>query len=116
MPPPPPGRRSSTPALLDDGKVDRTRFGVYLGSGEGVQDFHNLMSLIAKSYRPEKRDVDHVVFTRGALELFHAEREAEQELHTTAAHLAAQFELDGPNFNCLTACAARARPSARRRR
>jgi 3-oxoacyl-[acyl-carrier-protein] synthase II len=92
--------------LLDDNKVDRTRFGVYLGSGEGVQDFHNLLSLIAQSYRPEKRDVDHPVFTRSAMAAFNAEREAEQELHTTAAHLAAHFELDGPNFNCLTACAA----------
>src|SRR5262249_39538835 len=31
--------------LLDDAKVDRTRFGVYLGSGEGIQDFHHLISL-----------------------------------------------------------------------
>ncbi len=34
--------------------------------------------------------------------------EAEQELHTTPAHLAAHFDLRGPNFNCLTACAASA--------
>src|SRR6185369_6968355 len=38
--------------------------------------------------------------------MLHAEREAEQELHTTAAHLADLFHLDGPNYNCLTACAA----------
>src|SRR5437660_12171031 len=29
--------------LLEDAKVDRTRFGVYLGSGEGIQDFHHLI-------------------------------------------------------------------------
>jgi 3-oxoacyl-[acyl-carrier-protein] synthase II len=92
--------------LLSDGKVDRTRFGVYLGSGEGVQDFPNLVSLIARSYRPETRTVDNAAFTREGLTTFHPEREAEQELHTTAAHLAAYFELDGPNFTCLTACAA----------
>src|SRR5262249_39695379 len=34
--------------LLDEGKADRTRFGVYLGSGEGIQDFHNLVSLVAR--------------------------------------------------------------------
>jgi 3-oxoacyl-[acyl-carrier-protein] synthase II len=45
-------------------------------------------------------------FERGALERFHPGRESEQELHTTAAHLAAHFGLEGPNFNCLTACAA----------
>ncbi len=36
----------------------------------------------------------------------HTEREREQELHTTAAHLADLFRLEGPNYNCLTACAA----------
>jgi 3-oxoacyl-[acyl-carrier-protein] synthase II len=93
--------------LLPGGaKVDRDRFGVYLGSGEGIQDFHNLTSLVAQAYRPEARAVDDGAFIRGALERFHAGREAEQELHTTPAHLAAYFDLRGPNFNCLTACAA----------
>jgi 3-oxoacyl-[acyl-carrier-protein] synthase II len=93
-------------AGIPDGKTDPARFGVYLGSGEGVQDFHNLMSLIAQAWRREQRVVDVAAFTAGGLRSFHGEREAEQELHTTAAHLAAHFGLDGPNFSCLTACAA----------
>jgi 3-oxoacyl-[acyl-carrier-protein] synthase II len=92
--------------LLDDTRVDRTRFGVYLGSGEGIQDFHNLLSLICRSYDPHKRFLDTAEFTRGGMVSFHPGREAEQELHTTAAHLAAHFNLCGPNYNCLTACAA----------
>jgi 3-oxoacyl-[acyl-carrier-protein] synthase II len=92
--------------LLEDGKADRTRIGVYLGSGEGIQDFHNLLSLIAEAYRPGDRSLDLARFERGGLASFHPGREAEQELHTTAAHLAAHFALEGPNFNCLTACAA----------
>jgi 3-oxoacyl-[acyl-carrier-protein] synthase II len=92
--------------LLDDSRVDRTRVGVYLGSGEGVQDFHSLITLIAGTTRPDNRSVDTAAFARGALARFHAGRESEQELHTTAAHLAAHFGLEGPNFNCLTACAA----------
>src|SRR5438552_9045847 len=92
--------------LLDDGKVDRTRFGVYLGSGEGVQDFHALLWLLSQAYQPSTRKVDDAAFMAGGLCHFHPEREAEQELHTTAAHLAGHFELDGPNFTCLTACAA----------
>jgi 3-oxoacyl-[acyl-carrier-protein] synthase II len=92
--------------LLDEGKVDPTRFGVYLGSGEGIQDFHNLISHIAHSATPDGRAVDMAAFARGTLAAFHPGREAEQELHTTAAHLAAHFGLEGPNFNCLTACAA----------
>jgi 3-oxoacyl-[acyl-carrier-protein] synthase II len=86
--------------------VDRERFGVYLGSGEGIQDFHHLVSLISDSYQPDSRAVDTARFTRGALHDFHAGREFEQELHTTPGHLANYFELLGPNYNCLTACAA----------
>lgn len=91
-----------------DARVDRDRFGVYLGSGEGIQDFSNLMALIAQSYRPETRAIDTAMFADGGLKSFHPQQEAEQELHTTAAHLAAHFDLRGPNFNCLTACAASA--------
>ncbi|HTU19077.1 MAG TPA: beta-ketoacyl-[acyl-carrier-protein] synthase family protein [Gemmataceae bacterium] len=92
--------------LLDDDRVNRDRFGVYLGSGEGIQDFHNLLSWIYQSYRRETRQLDTVSFERGTLSAFHPEREAEQELHTTPAHLATHFDLRGPNYNCLTACAA----------
>jgi len=91
---------------LDAARVDRNRFGVYLGCGEGIQDFHNLMSLIARSYVVEERRVDAPTFVRDGLRELHARQEAEQELHTTPGHLAAHFGLWGPNFNCLTACAA----------
>jgi 3-oxoacyl-[acyl-carrier-protein] synthase II len=92
--------------ILDDTRIDRTRCGVYLGSGEGIQDFHNLIYQISRATKPDNRTLDIAAFTRGALATFHSEREAEQELHTTAAHLADHFDLEGPNFNCLTACAA----------
>jgi 3-oxoacyl-[acyl-carrier-protein] synthase II len=92
--------------LLNDTRVDRNRFGVYLGSGEGIQDFHNLLSWIYQSYRRDTRQLDEATFERGTLTAFHPGRESEQELHTTPAHLAAHFELRGPNYNCLTACAA----------
>ncbi len=96
----------SDAGLMPDAHVDRTRIGVYLGSGEGIQDFHNLISIIARAYQREGRTVDALAFTREALRCFHPRREAEQELHTTAGHLAEYFELLGPNYNCLTACAA----------
>jgi 3-oxoacyl-[acyl-carrier-protein] synthase II len=96
----------SDAGLLDDCRVDRTRIGVYLGSGEGIQDFHHLISLISESYREDRRDIDTTVFTAGGLSQFHPGREFEQELHTTPGHLAAYFGLEGPNYNCLTACAA----------
>jgi 3-oxoacyl-[acyl-carrier-protein] synthase II len=92
--------------LIDNAKVDRNRIGVYLGSGEGIQDFHNLIYLIDRNFDHEKGELDAVSFVKGGLSLFHADREYEQELHTTPAHLADYFDLCGPNYNCLTACAA----------
>jgi 3-oxoacyl-[acyl-carrier-protein] synthase II len=94
--------------LLDEqhSGVDRTRFGTYFGSGEGIQDFHNLLSLIGQNYHRDSRKVDVPAFVRGGMSRFHAGRESEQELHTTSAHVADEFALDGPNYNCLTACAA----------
>ncbi len=100
-------QQALTDAGLHEGApVDRTRFGVYLGSGEGVQDFPNLIALIAQTYDPATRRINAPAFTAGGLSSFHPEREFEQELHTTAAHLADHFGLEGPNYNCLTACAA----------
>src|SRR5262249_6953583 len=60
--------------LLEDGKVDRTRFGVYLGSGEGVQDFHALLWLLSQAYQPATRKVDEGAFMVGGLSAFHPER------------------------------------------
>jgi 3-oxoacyl-[acyl-carrier-protein] synthase II len=92
--------------ILESRDVDRTRFGVYLGSGEGIQDFHHLVSLVARSYLPDRRAVDTAAFSRDGLREFHPGREFEQEPHTTPARIAEFFDLQGPNYNCLTACAA----------
>jgi 3-oxoacyl-[acyl-carrier-protein] synthase II len=92
--------------LLENSKVDRTRIGVYMGAGEGIQDFDNLIWQIAQNYNAQSGKVNSPGFTQGALSTFHARREAEQELHTPPAHLADCFDLQGPNYNCLTACAA----------
>jgi 3-oxoacyl-[acyl-carrier-protein] synthase II len=92
--------------LLDNTKVDRTRFGVYLGSGEGIQDFHHMVSLIATGYNRETDTVNTDTFIKLGLDCFHREHEYEQEMHTTPAHFAEHFDLEGPNYNCLTACAA----------
>lgn len=91
--------------VLKNDRIDRTRFGVYLGSGEGIQDFHHLITLIAHSCGTGSK-VNEPVFCAEGFKHFHPEREYEQELHTTPGHVANCFALDGPNYNCLTACAA----------
>ncbi|MFL5330382.1 MAG: beta-ketoacyl-[acyl-carrier-protein] synthase family protein [Gemmataceae bacterium] len=92
--------------LLDNSHVDRTRFGIYLGSGEGMHDFPNLISAIGASHPAGQRNTDCGIFFNHAKAHFHPGRESELELHMPPAHLAREYDLQGPNYNCLTACAA----------
>jgi 3-oxoacyl-[acyl-carrier-protein] synthase II len=86
---------------------DPTRFGIYLGSGEGQQDFPRFVSLVTQA-ATDGRHVDTAAFTRLGIHQLHVIKEAEQEPGTPSAHLASLFNAQGPNANCLTACAASA--------
>ena len=85
-------------------ELNRRRFGVYLGSGEGQQDFPRFVRLVQRS--SHEGHVDTTEFTRMGIKELHPIREAEQEPGTPSAHLASVFGAQGPNANCLTACAA----------
>jgi 3-oxoacyl-[acyl-carrier-protein] synthase II len=87
-----------------DRKLDPTRFGVYLGSGEGQQDFDCFTKMMAAALDGDKLDVAR--FTKAGLETLHPVVELEQEPNMPAGHLASMFDAQGPNANCLTACAA----------
>ena len=91
-------------AGIDGLSLDPARFGVYLGAGEGQQDFPLFMTMVARSY--QNGEVDLAKFTECGLQLLHPKFELEQEPNRTAGHLASFFNAQGPNFNCLTACAA----------
>ncbi|MFO0849400.1 MAG: beta-ketoacyl-[acyl-carrier-protein] synthase family protein [Gemmataceae bacterium] len=86
---------------------DRTRYGVYCGSGEGSEDFVGVISGIGASSK-DGRTVDTGNFARLLFGHLDGKREYELEMHTTAGHLADEFDLCGPNLTCLTACAASA--------
>ena len=90
---------------LDERDIDPTRFGVYLGAGEGQQDFRLFMEMVALS-KKEDGSVNFQRFTELSLEQLNGEHEKQQEPNMTPAHLAALFNAQGPNLNCLTACAA----------
>ncbi len=99
------GRMAVDHSGLESAKgLDPARFGVYLGSGEGQQDFPRFVKLVRDSTRDGK--VDTANFTRQGLRDLHPLHEAEQEPGTPAGHLAGLFTARGPNANCLTACAA----------
>jgi len=84
--------------------ADPTRLGVYLGSGEGQQDFASFTRMMMAAIEGDTLDV--AKFTRAGLESLHPLAEVEQEPNMPAGHLAALFDAQGPNLNCLTACAA----------
>ena len=92
--------------LLDNAKVDRTTLGVYLGSGEGSHDFPNLTVSLALACPADGFKVDPTEFYKHSLHSFGAAHEYEMEMHTTSGHVAAEYDLQGPNYTCQTACAA----------
>ena len=84
--------------------ADPARLGVYLGSGEGQQDFDSFTSMMMAAISGDTLDV--AKFTKLGLETLHPLSEVEQEPNMPAGHLAGMFNAQGPNLNCLTACAA----------
>ncbi|QDT94997.1 beta-ketoacyl-ACP synthase II [Gimesia aquarii] len=89
--------------ILDD-DFDPATFGVYLGAGEGQQDFYQFMKIIAQAQNDGEVDLEK--FTKVGLEQLNPLFELEQEPNMPAGHLASLFNAQGPNLNCLTACAA----------
>ena len=98
------GKKAVADSGLLDSPLDPTRFGVYTGSGEGQQDFHRFTQMMVAAIDGDKLDIGK--FTRVGLEILHPLCELEQEPNMPAAHLASLFDAQGPNINCLTACAA----------
>lgn len=90
-----------------DAHRDPTRIGVYMGAGEGNQDFVNFTTMMAAGVStggPGEFDLGN--FLSSGMAMLDAQQELEQEPNMPAAHLANIFNAQGPNANCLTACAA----------
>jgi 3-oxoacyl-[acyl-carrier-protein] synthase II len=98
------GKKAMADSGLDLGRIDPTRFGVYTGSGEGQQDFDRFTQMIVAAL--DGPNLDLAKFTKKGLEVLNPIAELEQEPNMPAGHLASLFNAQGPNVNCLTACAA----------
>ena len=85
---------------------NQRRVGLYLGSGEGSLDYDNFVATNLAAWDETTRSVDHVAWARASLERMTAASETQQEPNAALAHLAAEFGVRGPAFNCMTACAA----------
>ena len=94
-------------AGLQEGDVEPTRFGVYMGSGEGNQEFERFTTMVVGALTGEEQNKLAIVrFTQSGLEILNPITELEQEPTMPAGHGASLFNCQGPNANCLTACAA----------
>lgn len=87
-----------------DARPDPTRVGVYLGCGEGSQDFIAFSRMMTAALTPDGLDL--VKFAQEGLEILNPVAEIEQEPNMPAGYVAGMFNAQGPNANCLTACAA----------
>ena len=98
-------RQAIDEAALARGKFPGERCGIYLGSGEGILDFFTLCDAIANGTGPDGK-VSPVGFAEVGFKRYDALRELEQEPNMPANHLAEEYDIQGPTFSCLTACAA----------
>jgi len=86
------------------GTVDPPRFGVYLGAGEGGQDFTNFCEMMTLAV--QGGELDTKAFVEAGMKILDPQAELEQEPNMPVGYLAGMFDAQGPNVNCLTACAA----------
>ena len=86
--------------------LDRSRLGIYLGSGEGSLDFENYFAANLAGWDAQSRSIDGARWADKALQCLQARVEIEQEPNMPLCHLALEFGAEGPAYNCLTACAA----------
>lgn len=86
--------------------LDRGAMGVYLGSGEGPLDFDSFASVAVEAWDYQANQLDTVKWAQLAYQRMDRMRELQQDSNMPPAHVAAMLDLQGPNFGCLTACAA----------
>lgn len=86
--------------------LDRRRLGMYFGAGEGSLDFANFTRANVAGYDAMTRTVKDSAWAAEARHRLSAAIEIEQEPNATLTHLAMEFGVRGPAYNCMTACAA----------
>lgn len=93
-------------AGLDESEIDHERLGMYLGSGEGSLDFDNFVNTNLAGWDHTKNTMNAPNWAKAAGEHMSSCCEMEQEPNMPLTHLALEFDVQGPAYNCLTACAA----------
>ena len=76
------------------GTVEPTRFGVYLGAGEGSQDFFNFSQMMTAAVA--SGELDMKAFVDSGLKILDPKAELEQEPNMPVGYLAGMFDAQGP--------------------
>src|SRR4051812_9758528 len=90
------GKMALAEAGLLEVKGDRSRMGVYLGSGEGKEAFEVLVRCTAAATAPGERAANIRQATGLLSRTLNGPQEAEQEMFIPSGYLANEFALDGP--------------------
>jgi 3-oxoacyl-[acyl-carrier-protein] synthase II len=93
-------------AGLSRASLDPSRVGVYLGCGEGDPSFSWLADRICESFQGDGMDM--ATFLSRGIEKLNPKKDIEYEPNKPVYHIANMYNAEGPNSNCLTACAASA--------
>jgi 3-oxoacyl-[acyl-carrier-protein] synthase II len=100
-------RQAWSQACLASSKhVNKRRVGIYLGAGEGVLDFDNYARTNLAGWDETASKIDATRWGEAAFKYMSPSREVEQEANMPVSHIAREFGVRGPAYNCLTACAA----------
>lgn len=99
-------KQAGLAAYEASGDLKPERLGLYLGAGEGTLDFDNYIAANLAGWDADAKAINGQAWAQTATALMDATREIEQEPNMPLAHLALEFNAQGPAYNCLTACAA----------
>lgn len=98
------GREAWADAGCADAPPDLDRTGVYVGSGKGIVEVDRLTEP-SKAARAGG-SFDYGKFLESAMKTVSAQRRQEERYHQAGSHLARAIGARGPNWVCITACAA----------
>jgi len=90
---------------LADSSADPERVGVFLGSGKGISELDRLVGA-SKAALGAKGPYDYAAFAKTLPGQFSPERREQEDYYQSAAHVARAVGARGPNWVCITACAA----------
>lgn len=93
-------------AGLKKGEEDPQRWGLYFAAGDWGVNFDGFVATMSSSWGENGFVVDPAKYVARSRDHLEGRRELEIQPFMTVSHLAAQWGIEGPVSNCLTACAA----------